>query len=168
MRAPAVPGAHDLSGYAARCRSDLAYSYDLCETLGAGASAEVHRATHVASDEEVAIKVFTDSRSDTIHAACTEFVCAIRSAGPGALEYKELAFYKGKPALVMELGVQSLDAFIRVRPPGLRSTPRAALPCPQLKRATTRYRGGFAGPLSFGCDIGVRKAQLGSALVGGL
>ena len=96
------------------CRSDLAFRYDLCDKLGAGASAEVFRAMHVASDGEVAIKIFTDSRSDTIHAACTEFVCAMRSAGPSALDYKELAFYKGKPALVMELGVQSLDVFIRV------------------------------------------------------
>jgi serine/threonine protein kinase len=97
------------------CRSDLAHVYDLHERLGTGASAEVYRASHQVYGHDVAIKIFSDSRSETIHAACTEFVCATRSAGPGALEYMECAFYQQRPALVMELGVQGLDGFIKVR-----------------------------------------------------
>jgi Protein kinase domain len=73
----------------------------------------VFQAQHIITDEVVAIKVFLDSKSETIHAACAEFVCAMRSAGPSALQYHELAFLKGKPALVMELGEQCLDKWIR-------------------------------------------------------
>jgi serine/threonine protein kinase len=98
----------------ALCRSDLAFNYELGRLLGEGASAKVFQATHVTSGEIVAIKVFTDSKPETIHAACTEFVCAMRSAGPSALRYQELAFLKGRPALIMELGVQCLDAWIKV------------------------------------------------------
>lgn len=70
---------------------------------------------HRDTGERVAIKIFGDSRSETIHAACAEFVCAMRSAGSGALPYTEVAFLHGKPALVMELGESSLDAWIKVR-----------------------------------------------------
>ena len=96
-------------------RSDLAFNYKLGRRLGAGASAEVFQAKHIITDDLVAIKVFTDSRSETIHAACAEFVCAMRSASPSALQYFELAFLKGKPALVMELGQQALEDWIKVR-----------------------------------------------------
>ena len=99
------------------CRSDLAFNYKLGRKLGAGASAEVFEATHIITDNQVAIKVFTDSRSETIHAACAEFVCAMRSASPSALQYFELAFLKGKPALVMELGEQALEDWIKARMP---------------------------------------------------
>jgi Protein kinase domain len=75
----------------------------------------VYEATHIITGDVVAIKVFSDCRAETVHAACAEFVCAMRSAGPSALQYHELAFLNGKPALVMELGEQCLDKWIKGR-----------------------------------------------------
>ena len=106
------------------CRSDLTFTYEIGPRLGEGASAEVFRATNIQTGANVAIKVFSDNKSETIHAACAEFVCAMRSAGASALAYHELAFLRGKPALVMELGERCLDSWIRVGAPAPAHTAR--------------------------------------------
>ena len=100
-----------------QCRHDLAYTYILSTKLGTGASAEVWAAEHRLTEEVVAIKIFLSTGSEAIHAAATEFVCAMRSSSPHALQYRTLAFIDGKPALVMELAEVALDGWIQVRLP---------------------------------------------------
>lgn len=95
-------------------RHDLSYTYVLSTKLGVGASAEVWAAEHRLTEEVAAIKVFLSTGSDAIHAAATEFVCAMRSSSPHALEYRTLAFIDGKPALVMEMAEVALDDWIQV------------------------------------------------------
>lgn len=96
------------------CRYDLSFKYVLGDALGAGVSADVYKATSTLSDEEVAIKVFKDATSAGTHAAATEYLCAMRAAGHAALEYHSIAFMNGKPALVMDLALMSLDKWIKV------------------------------------------------------
>eukprot|EP00892_Ulva_mutabilis_P006173 jgi/Ulvmu1/3928/UM018_0151.1 len=112
-------------------RHDLAYTYVLSEKLGTGASAEVWAAEHRLTEEVAAIKMFLSTGSDAIHAAATEFVCAMRSSSPHSLEYRTLAFMDGKPALVMEMAAIALDAWIQERhcTAGAISTAGALAPC---------------------------------------
>jgi hypothetical protein len=96
-------------------RHDLSFTYTLMRPLGSGVSAGVFQAEHGLTGDVVAIKIFTSSDSSAMHAAATEYICAIRSAGPSTLEYRALAFMDGKPAIVMELCYQALDAWIKAR-----------------------------------------------------
>lgn len=96
------------------CRYDLSYKYVLGSVLGSGVSADVYQATSIATDEDVAIKVFKDATRAGTHAAATEYLCAMRAASPCALEYHSVAFMNGKPALVMDLASMSLDKWIKV------------------------------------------------------
>lgn len=86
----------------------------LSTKLGVGASAEVWAAEHRLTEEIAAIKVFLSTGSEAIHAAATEFVCAMRSSSPHALEYRTLAFIDGAPALVMEMAEVALSDWIQV------------------------------------------------------